>query len=189
MEHLLPGDIGFTQIGGALGVAIKYGQRLIDGKRVFHAFEDMEFEPTHVRVVTAPSDYSGTPAKAIEAMPSGAREISILSAPDPSVVYVRLPLSDRQRRIVTSYAKPLLGCRYGFSDYLSLAVKHWGVNWGWLENYIVNNNRMICSQLADEVLHRVGYKVFDDGRLPHDVTPGDLFSALSTQGQIFRRVK
>lgn len=37
---------------------------------------------------------------------------------------------------------------------------------------------MICSQLVDQALADAGFHVFDDGRLPQDVVPAELFRAL-----------
>jgi hypothetical protein len=36
----------------------------------------------------------------------------------------------------------------------------------------------MCSQLADQALADAGFHVFDDGRLPQDVVPAELFRAL-----------
>jgi hypothetical protein len=36
---------------------------------------------------------------------------------------------------------------------------------------------MICSQLADYLISSAGFKLFTDGRLHQDVTPGDLVYA------------
>jgi hypothetical protein len=38
---------------------------------------------------------------------------------------------------------------------------------------------MICSQLVDEAYLRAGVHLFDDGRDPGDVTPGDLLYVIA----------
>jgi hypothetical protein len=40
---------------------------------------------------------------------------------------------------------------------------------------------MICSQLADEAAMRGGWHLFSDGRIPQDVTPGDLWKLAEHQ--------
>jgi hypothetical protein len=70
------------------------------------------------------------------------------------------------------------GIKYSFADYLALALAHLGLRPKWLRNYIAKSNRQICSQLADYELCAVGYHVFDDGRLPQDVTPGALLQEI-----------
>jgi hypothetical protein len=37
---------------------------------------------------------------------------------------------------------------------------------------------MMCSQLVDQCLADAGFHVFNDGRLPQDVVPAELFRAL-----------
>lgn len=44
----------------------------------------------------------------------------------------------------------------------------------WLERKVMNDNELICSQLADLACMRARVHLFDDGRLPGSVTPGDI---------------
>jgi hypothetical protein len=46
---------------------------------------------------------------------------------------------------------------------------------------------MICSQLADTAAAEGGWHLFEDGRWPGDVTPGDLYRLY--QGQRAQRMK
>ena len=166
MAKLKPGMVGFTQIGGVTGFFVNLGQALIkDASRWTHAF-----------IVISPG-------LILEAMPSGARFRSV-TGDEPNVLYADFALTDDQRFEIHLAAARQEGVKYGFSTYLSLALVSWGFRPKWLERYISTNGRMICSQLVDEVLRRVGYHVFDDGRAPHDVTPGDLFYAAVEQGAI-----
>ena len=43
---------------------------------------------------------------------------------------------------------------------------------------------MICSQLVDEAYARAGVQLFDDGRLPGDVTPADLYGLIAAQDAV-----
>jgi uncharacterized protein YycO len=152
-----PGDYGLTNITGALGIAIGVGQALIgDGSRYEHAF------------ICISDD------EIVEAMPSGARRNSLSYYKDQPVVFSNLPLTNTQRTGIIDSATALIGTPYSFLDYLALAGKHHSIESKRLNNYIANKGHMICSQLVDECYRRAGVHLFSDGRLPQDVTPGDL---------------
>ncbi len=162
MENLKPGDLGFTRITGFVGWWINLGQALTgDPCRYTHVFVILDN------------------GRLIEAMPRGARFASQDRQYRGEVVYGRLNLTDEQREKITLEAQRMMdapgGIKYSFIDYLALALLHWGFKPKYLRNYIANSKRMICSQLADYLLGHAGYKVFDDGRLHQDVTPGDLY--------------
>jgi hypothetical protein len=171
--NLLPGDVGFSTIGGRVGALVNLGQSLLrDSSRYTHTWICVE-------------TYKGGAVTVLEAMPSGARIRLYDPAKDGGPVY-RLSLEDRQRDAVRAQATGLVGTPYSFADYLALAL------WEWipaariskaLRRYVTNSGRMICSQLVDHVLTQAGYHLFDDGRLPQDVTPGDIFYACLDQGE------
>jgi len=75
---------------------------------------------------------------------------------------------------IPKVAESLIGKPYGFLDYLSLAFYGWGIKLPLTRKRIVSQGSLICSQLVDEFFYRLGIPLFDDGRLPMDVTPGDL---------------
>lgn len=155
-----PGDYGLSTIGGHTGFWINIGMAIIgDSSRYTHAFLVLD---------------DGT---VIEAMPHGAI-ISPLTKYATGAVFSSMDLTDLQRTHIVRHARTCLGVRYGFSDYLALALAHIGITPKRLKNYIANNGRMICSQLVDDVYARAGVHLFDDGRLPQDVTPGDLLYVL-----------
>lgn len=153
------GDIGFSRIGGWLGFWIMIGQALAgDACKYTHVFIVLDDDTV------------------IEAMPSGARIASRHGRdPEDGFYYSRLPLTDAQRAAIVAEARKLVGTKYGFSDYLALALARFGIQPKWLRKYISGNQRMICSQLVDYVYCKVGIHLFSDGRLSQDVTPGDLF--------------
>lgn len=162
---LKPGDIGFTRIGGSIGWWIALGQLITgDASRFTHVFVVLDNE------------------QVAEAMPSGARIQPFDREYKTEVAYVQVPLSDEQRSALVEHLRARLvrpgGIKYSFSDYLAIALAHLGIKPKWLRNYITKSDRQICSQLADYELSTVGYHVFDDGRLPQDVTPGALYFEL-----------
>jgi hypothetical protein len=170
--ELLPGDVGLSTIGGRVGTLVTIGQAVIgDGCRY-----------THARIVLG--TFGTGSVTYLEAIPSGARVVSTAD-PASAGVWYRLPLTDEQLAAVPVKGYKLPGTRYGFSDYLALALHHLAPRsrlTAGIRRYVSGNGRMICSQLVDHLLCEAGYHLFDDGRLPQDVTPGDLFYALTEQG-------
>jgi hypothetical protein len=176
--NLKPGDLGFTRITGFTGWWINIGQALTgDSSRFSHAFVVLDDDTL------------------IEAMPNGARFAPLDREYDTDVMYARLPLTDEQRDLVVKTARDLMarpgGIKYSFFDYLYLALCHWGFKPNWLKKKIQKFGHQICSQLADYLVsgggtydedgnwipNPKGFRLFDDGRLPMDVTPGDLVYA------------
>lgn len=160
--NLKPGDLGFTRITGFTGWWVNLGQALTgDACRFTHVFVVMDDDTV------------------LEAMPSGARFAPLDREYKTDVVYTRLPLSPQQRTQLVVEARRLMsrpgGIPYSFTDYLALALSHWGFKAKWLRKYISKSGRMICSQLADYLLSHAGFEVFTDDRLSQDVTPGDLY--------------
>jgi uncharacterized protein YycO len=158
-----PGDIGLTKIKGSVGWLIDLGQFIIrDESRYSHAFVVLDDETV------------------LEAMPGGAIITPLENYSgynkdgNPVAVYLQLPLTQEQRYAIVSEARPLVGIPYSFLDYFALAAERFGLKTKWIKNYVADTGHMICSQLADEVYKRAGIQLFRDGRLPQDVTPGDL---------------
>jgi hypothetical protein len=162
----IPGDVGFGVIAGRVGGWVNLGQAWLgDGCRF-----------THTYLVVAPD-------LCIEAMPGGARWGNVHDRLGPGHAYARLPLTDEQRAALLPeaqklrYARGGRGVGYSFLDYAALGLWHYGIRAPWLRYRIQSSGHMICSQLVDYLLCRVGHHVFTDGRLPQDVTPGALFYA------------
>ncbi|MFZ5852295.1 MAG: hypothetical protein ACOYY2_13005 [Actinomycetota bacterium] len=153
-----PGDYGLTRIPGVLGWLIRLGQALTgDASRYTHAF------------VVLPGDLI------VEAMPSGARVAPLaLRAEDWPLAYSHHDLTPKQRQAICSAALSFVGRGYSFANYVSLALLGLGLKPAWLRRHVADSGRMICSQLVDEAYRLAGVHLFDDGRAPGDVTPGDL---------------
>lgn len=159
----LPGDFGLTKIGGFTGKAIAAGQALIgDTAPVQHALV-----------------YVGN-GLVVQAMPGGAEVIALEDA-SPVVEWStgKIPLTDTERLDVGANALVLVGTPYSFMDYASIGLAHFRVRPAWVTDFIASTGHLICSQLVDEVYLRAGVHLFDDGRLPGDVTPGDLWKLLN----------
>jgi hypothetical protein len=53
-----------------------------------------------------------------------------------------------------------------------------------VRDFVADEGHLICSQLVDEAYLRAGVHLFDDGRLPGDVTPGDLWWLLQRDRRV-----
>lgn len=157
------GDIGLVRIGGLLGWWVALGQHLAgDSCRYTHTFIVLDDNTV------------------LAAQPGGAR-IDPLNK-QGKAVYLQLDLTDQQRADIVLEARVLEGLPYGWLNYLAIALARFNIRPGWLVKYIASNKSMICSQLSDEVYRRAGIQLFDDGRLPGYVTPGDIFYRLANVG-------
>lgn len=155
-----PGDFGLSIIGGKTGFFVRIAQAVIgDTSRYTHAWLVI--------------DEQGT---VVEAQPGGARLTTLDAYRGQDIYYHNAYyLTDEQRARIAEIGSGFEGVPYSYMDYLALGLTHLGLAPKWMRRYVTNSRRMICSQLVDEALRQGGYCLFDDGRLPQDVTPGDLF--------------
>lgn len=159
MHPPAPGTFYLTRIGGLVGWLISLGQWLLgDASRYTHAGIVLD------------------DGLVLEAMPSGARirPLADVLARRPLAFSWCIALTPVQRADIVAQAWALRGARYGFSCYLHLALTRVGIRWGRLVDHLERNDRVICSQLVDLAYRRAGAGLFDDGRAPFEVTPGDL---------------
>lgn len=135
----------------------------------------------HVAVINAPNS---APVAIIQAMPKGCEVISI----DParhltrSCVYIRPDYASRgiDYIAVMSAASAYVRTPYNFLTYAKLAAGAFRMRLteAWLRKYMSTRKDMMCSQHVDQSLADAGWHVFDDGRLPQDVVPAELFAGL-----------
>jgi hypothetical protein len=157
----LPGDIGLYHIPGLGGFLIGLGQRLLgDSSYYSHAFLVMPY------------------GRSLAAQPGGAR-YDDLSYYEGAIFSSGLtPLTPEQRDSIVAEADKLVRTPYSWLDYAAIGMHRFGVRFGFVERRVVGSGHMIYSQLVDEVYRRAGINLFDDGRLPQDVTPGDIYDRL-----------
>jgi hypothetical protein len=180
LSALRPGDIMFARhVSPASADRLIWAGQLMLGDPTY---------PHHVAVVVENS--TGWP-KIVQAMPHGAEEIVIGEEHATSdYVYLRPdyfqddpaqgPDLRVRREAVAHAARAYVGVPYSFADYAAIAGWHFGIKNGPIRRYVTTSKHMICSQLADQALSDAGFHVFDDGRLPQDVTPGALFRKLQS---------
>jgi uncharacterized protein YycO len=163
MAEPRPGDFALTRIDGITGRAIALGQRLIgDGAPVQHAML-----------------YVGD-GMVVQAMPGGAECIP-LSAANAPVVWSSdvIRLTDYERQVIASTGYSLIGTPYSFLDYASIGLATFHIRPAFVRRFVADSDHMICSQLVDFAYDMAGVHLFSDGRIPGDVTPGDLYRLLA----------
>lgn len=144
-----PGDFALERDSGLIGWAI----RLFTRSRWNHA-----------KLIV---DESG---KTLEALASGA----VYGKVQPTDIVIQAPLADNQRADIAHIAWLLEGRPYAYLDILALALAQFGIRPKWAQRRLENEDQLFCSQLVDYAWALAGFKAFDDGRIPGDVTPGDL---------------
>jgi hypothetical protein len=196
----LPGAFGLSRIGGRLGAYVAAAQAFTgDGSRFTHAFLvvdggwTVQAEPGGARLApladrlrdpdvrfcdcpvrNAVAEYRSLhPDADMESFERNLRAYIVTTARGLTTVRRRNRLG-RERT----------GVPYSFADYLYLGLEHWGVRSDWLRRRIASSGHMICSQLVDSVYSDARVHLFDDGRWPQDVTPGDLDLYRVTQLEI-----
>lgn len=193
LEELRPGDIMFGPMGGFFPgvIPVAVGQLLLADKKGREGWRRW-WNVRHVGVVVEagrpnppyPDGLGNFAPRLVEAMPGGAREVGLdFRRWTSEFVYVRPPYADvtthfGQSERVAAAARRYLRTPYSYLDYVALAARAAGLEYPSLNRYITSTGHMICSQLADQALADAGYHVFDDGRLPQDVTPSELFMKL-----------
>jgi hypothetical protein len=196
-SELRSGDLLFCGIGGFVPgfVPIGVGQLALFLTRrwwrvVFSARQ--WFHLRHVAVV----DTNIQGIHLIQAMPRGAERVplSVTKHFTAGCVYVRpdyaqgdpfeIGYEHRSGGFKVAHcARQYVGVPYGFLTYLKLAAGafRFRLTEAWLRKALSTRRDMICSQLADQALADAGHHVFDDGRLPQDVVPAELFDAVMSQ--------
>jgi hypothetical protein len=92
-----------------------------------------------------------------------------------------LRLNDYERHVIASTGFSLIDTPYSFLDYASIALAAFHIRPRVVRDFVANSDHMICSQLVDFAYDMAGVHLFDDGRIPGDVTPGDLYRLLADE--------
>lgn len=170
-----PGAFFLTTIDGWTGRWVAAAQAFVRGRSTY----------THAGLIL---DHG----QMIEALPGGARITRIEKLLDyaadgkpllicdaPVQRYLKgkgSPGAEQQIRTeIASKARYLEGVPYSFLDYAALAMAEWKLpGWQLVRDRVESSQHLICSALCDRAYSWSGIHLFDDGRLPGDVTPGDL---------------
>ncbi len=71
---------------------------------------------------------------------------------------------------------------YSWVDLLAAGALQYGIRPKLVRDIVARQDRRICSQEVDQAFLEAGVHLFTDGRLPQDVTPGDLLWLALTNG-------
>lgn len=154
------GDFGVVATGGTAARLIRWGT----DSPVNHAFV-----------------YVGA-GRIVEAEPDGAAVASASKYGDRPVWSdgVELGLNTTARLKIAHAALTLVGTPYSWLDIVAITLaqprlgSHEHVA-AWISRH---SSGLICSQLVDVAYQRAGVVLFDDGRLPGLVSPGDLYDLI-----------
>lgn len=174
MTDIKPGAFGLSVIEGKTGRLVRRGQDIVDGRKTkfTHAFlvldnhEVIEAEPGGAQIVSLDKYLSRDP-----------NTVLFSDKPVQTALATHCgPLNFEQllRERIVDIARGLEGIPYNYLDYLAIGLEHFGIDLPIVRSRVRRQDRLICSQLCDFVYNFAGIHLFDDGRLPQDVTPGDL---------------
>lgn len=201
ISDLRPGDIGFGPLNSRGAKLLVDAGQLMLGE----GFRVGRLNIEHVFVVTDAEDPTVGDywqPRAVEAMPSGAREVGIGGRFTPEYAYVRLPEDyPGQAQDAAAIARAMIGTPYSFASYGALALWKFGLKTPRLERWIDRRKppvpfegngtfrdngtngfvslpaEAICSVLADQAWSLTGKKIMQ-GVAHQCVTPGALAQRL-----------
>ncbi len=205
LAELRAGDLMFGPIGGVVPgmFPVGAGQLLLADRKarmtwrrwrkIRHAGVVVEAAAAWPESIPRPQAPELRPIgpRLVEAMPQGAREIELRADPHwtDRYVYIRPAYLMKPVTIggtftqgdrVAMKARGYVGTPYNFLTYGALAARklRFMLSDKILRRWISSRKDMMCSQLVDQCLADAGFHVFDDGRLPQDVVPAELFRKL-----------
>lgn len=186
-----PGSMFLTRIQGRTGWWVGTAQALLG----------MPSEWTHAGIV-------GPHGVTYEAAPGGVHEghvddlqgrphivcdapvrLAVAAANLPDVE-ARGEYERQLREAVVFAAREMLGTPYSFLDYVALALYHLAPNapvTKWARSRVQSSGHLICSAFDDRTFDRAGIHLYDDGRLPGDVTPSDLDAWIDDHNHVIDR--
>jgi hypothetical protein len=171
-----PGDFTCVPVSGPVGVGVTIGQWL-DGDR-FQFYD-------HTEVYVGQADAAGPFGYTVSAYPNGKgkRPLPCQPAHLPGSLWSSglITLTGEQRIGIVNWALAHQDVRYAFLDYGALLLHAAHVKADWLRAYIDSTKTMICSQYIDAAYAVNGVHLFDDGRWPGYVKPGDLAGLLQAR--------
>jgi cell wall-associated NlpC family hydrolase len=135
-----------------------------------------------IRVVTRSSvNHAGVyvgDGRVVEAQPHGA--VLGYVAAYPGAIWSGPAITEGRGQQIADAARGLLGTPYSWLDCLAIGLaKIFGHALpGFIRRRLSRPNVAMCSQLCDLAYLAAGVHLFDDNRLPGDVSPGDLYDLI-----------
>ncbi|MGZ4587718.1 MAG: hypothetical protein ACXVX9_07930 [Mycobacteriaceae bacterium] len=117
----------------------------------------------------------------VEANPSGAAVGNVDEY--PHTIWSHMALTTQQRHAIANAADTLVGTPYSWVDDACIGLADL---FGWhvpepVRARLSRRSRLMCSQLVDVAYSKAGVHLFPDGRIPGDVSPGDLLHLIEGQ--------
>ena len=117
----------------------------------------------------------------VEANPSGAAVGNVDEY--PHAIWSHMALTTQQRHAIANAADTLVGTPYSWVDDACIGLADL---FGWhvpepVRARLSGRSRLMCSQLVDVAYSKAGVHLFPDGRIPGDVSPGDLLHLIEGQ--------
>lgn len=118
----------------------------------------------------------------VEGDPKGAQISPVTKYPD--AVWSTMPLTDVQREWIAAHGFWHVGTPYSWLDDAAIGLADiFGHKLPPLiRRFLSRKDRLMCSQLVDVSYQEAGVHLFDDDRLPGDVSPGDLYDLIRAAG-------
>lgn len=180
---LRPGAFGLAVISGKTGKLVRWGQDIVEGRMTHftHAFlvldnnEVVEAEPGGAKVVSL-DKYVNAPVGSVQFsdLPVQKGIADFHSATPNWTLDDSFAFEGQLRERIVDIGRGLKGVPYNYLDYLAIGLEHFHIRPKLVTSRVRRQDRLICSQLVDFVYNMAGIHLFDDGRLPQDVTPADL---------------
>lgn len=181
LADLRPGDVIFPTIAGGAGVLVGAGQIVLGDAT------PSEWRVRHCAMVTEAMHCANRGCDVgpaiVQAMPGGAEQVEIGDAHwSRAYPVLRMLFDNSQAERAAAAAQQYVDRPYSILDYGAIAGRHVlalkPTQRTPFDDYVTATGHMICSQLVDQALTDAGYHVFDDGRIPQDVTPAALYRQL-----------
>ena len=83
-------------------------------------------------------------------------------------------LTEQQGQEIAKAAILFVGRKYNYLGLVAMFLGCLGFKNKWAAKHLDNTMRLFCSQAVDYAYSLAGVHLFDDGRLPGQVSPGDL---------------
>lgn len=192
-EEMLPGSFFMRRIDGWTGRWVSAVQAFVRGGSNFtHAGlildndQIIEAEPGGANIKSIETLYRHEPVMVSDAPMQRWLDSTVF----PMVLGAKEEAEWNKRNELVTKARYLDGIGYSFLDYFALAFAEWKLpGWTLVRDRVESSQRLICSALVDRAYSWSEVHLFDDGRLPGDVTPWDLENyVLRYEGDRIRRL-
>lgn len=204
-EDLRAGDLMFGPIKGAAGAFVGLAQLILamaEPGMIWKQGPGKWFRIRHCGVIVEESHslppgslHRGrlyetgliTCPRLVQAMPGGIEEIDLTYDKwNREYVYLRPDYwpghpfepgkeNRSQGFLVAAAARSYVGRPYDFPTYPAIAAYRRGIRTEGIKRIISDKETMMCSRTVDAALEEAGWHLFDDGRLPGNVTPSEVY--------------